>query len=62
MALIKKWEAGIDVESSIKEDLIEFINTKIYDYTQDRIVDENLWYRFKEDFKDFTLETFNKVG
>ena len=42
MALIKKWEAGIDVESSIKEDLIEFINTKIYDYTQDRIVDENL--------------------
>ena len=32
MALIKKWEAGIDVESSIEEDLIEFINTKIYDY------------------------------
>ena len=62
MALIKKWEAGIDVESSIEEDLIEFINTKIYDYIQNRIVDENLWYRFKEDFKDFTLETFNKVG
>ena len=62
MALIKKWEAGIDVKSSIKEDLIEFINIKIYDYTQDRIVDENLQYRFKEDFKDFTLETFNKVG
>jgi hypothetical protein len=33
MALIKKWEAGIDVESFIKEDLIEFINIKIYDYT-----------------------------
>ena len=62
MALIKKWEAGIDVESSTEEDLVEFINTKIYDYTQDRIVDENLWYGFKEDFKDFTLETFNKVG
>ena len=62
MALIKKWEAGIDVESSIEEDLIEFINTKIYDYTQDRIVNENLWYGFKEDFKDFTLKTFNKVG
>jgi hypothetical protein len=34
----------------------------MYDYTQDRITDKNLWYGFREDFKDFTLDTFNLVG
>jgi hypothetical protein len=57
-ALIKKHKDGIDVTNATEEDLQEYVKTKLYQYSLDRITDDNLWECFKEDFKDFNKTTF----
>jgi hypothetical protein len=59
---LKKWEDGIKLSIATKADVLEYMDTKLHEYTQDRITDDNLWYGFKEDFKDFTLDTFANIG
>ena len=57
-ARIKKWEDGIKFDTAntpSKEDVLEYIATKIHQYTIERITDDNLWYGFKEDFRNFEL-------
>ncbi|PMD38756.1 hypothetical protein L207DRAFT_43612 [Hyaloscypha variabilis F] len=58
---IKKWEKGIKPDTATKEDIQEYINTMIYQYTLDRITDDNLWYGFRFDFKDFTLTHLSAI-
>jgi len=41
-AQIKKWEDRIDPVAVTKEDLQEYLNTKLYQYTLDRTTDDNL--------------------
>ena len=63
-ARIKKWEDGIKFDTAntpSKEDVLEYIATKIHQYTIERITDDNLWYGFKEDFRNFELTNFSGV-
>jgi hypothetical protein len=52
---IKKWENGINPATAIKEDLQEYLDTKLYQYSIDRTTNDNLWDLFKDNFKNFDL-------
>jgi hypothetical protein len=57
----KKWGFGIDPKNSTKDELEEYIQTKIYEYTQYKMGDEDLWDLFTDDFKGFTAEIFGRI-
>ena len=52
---IKKWENGINPVTTTKEDLQEYLDTKLYQYSIDRTTNNNLWDLFKDNFKNFDL-------
>jgi hypothetical protein len=54
-----KWRSGINTATSTKDDLSEYLNTKLFQATVHEIVDDNLWDLFKHDFKNFSRTTFN---
>ena len=60
-ARIKKWRKGVDIEAN-KEELDEFVQTKVFEYKLDKRSDFNLWDLFKDDFKDFTAKTFREIN
>ena len=43
---------------TIKDELAEFVETKIYIYEKEDFLDNILWTIFQEEFKEFTLEDF----
>ena len=55
---IAKYSYRIDLEKATDNNLIVYIETKIYLYTQHNLKDFLLWTVFQEDFKNFILETF----
>ena len=60
-ARIKRWEDGVKLGTATKEDLQEYLSTKLYQYTLNKTTDDNLWDLFKDDFKDFDTATFNRL-
>jgi hypothetical protein len=57
----KKWRYGIDITTSTKDDLSEYLNTKLCQYALYDSSDDNLWELFKLDFKGFTQVAFNRL-
>ena len=43
---------------TIKDELAEFVKTKIYIYKKEDFLNNTLWTVFQEEFKKFTLENF----
>ena len=58
---IAKYGYGIDLEITTNDNLTEYVETKIYLYTQYNLIDYLLQTVFQEDFKDFILEFFKQV-
>jgi hypothetical protein len=56
-----KWRSGIDTATSTKEQLSEYLNTKLFQAAVHETVDDNLWDLFKHDFKNFSRTTFNRL-
>ena len=56
----KKWGKGIDLQSNKTtiEDINEFVKFKILKYKVYDFKDDELWKVYKEDFNNFTLQTF----
>ena len=57
-ARIKRWRDGIDKETASKDQFLEYLLTKLYEYDESKVTDHNLWELFREDFEGFTTETF----
>ena len=55
---VRKYSGGINLGETIKDKLVEFIETKIYIYEKEDFLDNTLWTIFWEKFKEFTLEDF----
>ena len=51
----------MDVATALKEDLEEYVETKIYKYIYKNFTDYILWSLFQEDFKGFTADNFKKI-
>ena len=56
-----KWKSGINTAISTKDDLSEYLNTKLFQATVNEIVNNNLWDLFKYDFKNFSRIIFNRL-
>ena len=52
---------GIDVVTALKEDLKEYMETKIYKYIYENFTDYILQLLFQEEFKGFTIKDFRKI-
>jgi len=57
---ITKWKNGIDLNKSTKDDITEYIQTKLYYYVVDRVQDDDLWELFQIDFSHFDAELFKE--
>ena len=58
---MSKWDFGIKLKEVIDQNFKEYIITKTYEYTTEKLNDYDLWIAFKENFKDFTLSHFEKI-
>ena len=57
-----KWEDGINPTEVSKDDLTNYIQCKMYVYTEiHNQLDFTFWKSFQRDFKDFTVNTFTKI-
>ena len=51
----------INIATTLKEDLKEYIETKIYKYIYKNFMDYILQLLFQEEFKGFTIKDFRKI-
>jgi len=58
---VRKYGGGINLGETIKDELAEFIEMKIYMHKKEDFLDNTLWTIFWEEFKEFTLEDFWKM-
>lgn len=58
---IKKWKDGMDLASSDHKEILDYLNTRLFQYKVEKSTDKDLWELFKEDFSNFDLETFNRL-
>ena len=58
---IARYGYRINIATTLKEDLEEYIETKIYKYTHKNFTDYILWSLFQEEFKGFTIKDFIKI-
>jgi hypothetical protein len=58
---VAKHGYGIDTTTSTAEELVDYVNTKIYVHTFEDFTDNSLWCLFQEEFEGFTTEDFKKI-
>ena len=58
---IIKYSNRIIAATAIKEELGEYITTKVYIYMQEEFIDYTLWTIFQEEFHGFTADDFKKI-
>ena len=58
-AMASKYGYGIDADQASKEELVEFAQTTMY--LHEDLTDTDLWCAFREQFKGFTVESFQKI-
>ena len=58
---IAKYSYRINIATTLKEDLEEYIEIKIYKYTYKNFMDYILQLLFQKEFKGFTIKDFRKI-
>ena len=58
---VRKHGSGINLGETTKDELAEFMETKIYMHEKEDFLDNTLWTVFWEEFKEFTLKDFQKM-
>ena len=58
---ITRYGYRINIVTALKEDLEEYIETKIYKYIYKNFTDYILQLLFQEEFKGFTIKDFKKI-
>ena len=58
---IVKYGYGIDVATTLKEDLEEYVEIKIYRYIYENFMDYILQLLFQEEFEGFTIKNIKKI-
>ena len=52
----KKWSQGVDLTSA--NDVNDYISFKILKYRHFKLINDDLWEQYQEDFADFTEAIF----
>ena len=58
---ITKHDNGIIAATTTKEELGEYVTTKVYIYIQEEFTDYILWTVFQEEFEGFTADDFKRM-
>ena len=58
---IARYSYRINIATALKEDLKEYMETKIYKYIYKNFTDYILQLLFQEEFKGFTIKDFGKI-
>ena len=58
---ILKYSDGIAAATASKDELGDYVATKVYVHTQENFTDYTLWTVFKEEFKGFTTKDFRRM-
>ena len=59
--MMEKFKDGIDTAKTTKDELGDYIETRIHVYTQDNFKDYTLWGIYLEDFCEWTMEDFRRA-
>src|ERR1700722_11064267 len=57
----ERWRNGINIQMATDKDLIDFILYKLWEYNKYKLIDNNLWSFFQDNFKAFSINIFLKV-
>jgi hypothetical protein len=55
---MEKWKDGINLENSDKKDVLDYLNTRLFQYKVEKSTDKDLWELYKGDFANFDINTF----
>ena len=58
---IARYSYGINIATTLKKDLKEYIKIKIYKYIYKNFTDYILQLLFQKEFKGFTIKDFGKI-
>ena len=58
---IARYSYGINIATTLKKDLEEYMEIKIYKYIYKNFMDYILQLLFQEEFKGFTIKDFRKI-
>ena len=58
---ITKYDDGIIAATATKEELGEYVTTKVYIHVQEEFTDYTLWTVFQEEFKGFAADDFKRM-
>ena len=58
---ITKHSDGIIAATATKEELGEYVTTKVYIHVQEEFTDYTLWTVFQEEFHGFTADDFKRM-
>ena len=58
---IEKHGYGTDTATAAKNDLEEYVKTKMHVHVREDFSDNAVWYAFKEEFEDFAADDFRKL-
>ena len=60
-AMANKYRYRINIDKASKDKLVEFIQTTMYLYNEQDLIDTDLQTVFQEQYKGFTAESFKKI-
>jgi hypothetical protein len=55
---MEKWKDGINLENSDKKDVLDYLNTRLFQYKVEKSTNKDLWELYKGDFANFDIDTF----
>jgi hypothetical protein len=47
------------LEASDKDDILDYLNTRLFQYKVEKSTNGDLWELYKEDFANFDIDTFS---
>ena len=59
---VKRWNHGIELMKTTREEIEEYAITKTYTYEVDDDTDADLWEVFRDEFKGWMRDMFNNLN
>jgi hypothetical protein len=56
---MEKWKEGINLEASNKDNILDYLNTRLFQYKVEKLTNGDLWELYKEDFANFDINIFS---
>ena len=55
---IEKQKEGINLENTNKKDILDYLNTRLFQYKEEKLTNKDLQELYKGDFINFNINTF----